>query len=121
MLKNESRRDRNARLAPDKEEVTIQFNIDSSPQISEQLTQPARTRGTDPTHILERLVAEYLPPAGSNSGSSNHNHKYDTPQERVAAMDAIAGKYANAPILQKSAFDRESSYEDTLYVTYLLD
>jgi hypothetical protein len=37
-----------------------------------------------------------------------------TPQERIVAMDAVAEKYANAPILPDSAFHRENIYEDRL-------
>ena len=92
----------------------MQLNIDFSPQISEQLTQAARIRGTDPAKILESLVAEYLPPVAPTSGSALPHPKYRTPQEHIAAMDAVAEKYANAPILPDSAFDRENIYEDRL-------
>ena len=92
----------------------MQLNIDFSPQISAQLTQAARIRGTDPAKVLESLVAEYLPPVPSTSGSALPHLKYRTPQEHIAAMDAVAEKYANAPILPDSAFDRENIYEDRL-------
>lgn len=92
----------------------MQINIDFSPQISEQLTQAARIRGIEPAKVLESLVAEYLPPVGSTSEDAIFHAKYKTPQERIAAMDAVAEKYANAPILPDSAFDRESIYEDRL-------
>ena len=92
----------------------MQLNIDFSPQISAQLTQAARIRGTDPAKVLESLVAEYLPPVASTSGSALPSPKYKTPQERIAAMDAVAEKYANAPTLPDSAFDRENIYEDRL-------
>ncbi len=39
---------------------------------------------------------------------------FKTPQERIAAMDAIAERNAVLPILPDSAFDRESIYEDSL-------
>ena len=92
----------------------MQLNIDFRPQISAQLTQAARIRGTDPAKVLESLVAEYLPPVAPTSGSALPHPKYKTPQERIAAMDAVAEKYANAPILPDSAFDRENIYEDRL-------
>jgi hypothetical protein len=92
----------------------MQLNIDFSPQISAQLTQVALSRGIDPAKLVESLVAEYLPPAVSVTGSAAQPPKYKTPQEHIAAMDAVAEKYANAPILPDSAFDRENIYEDTL-------
>jgi|GEM_PF-3465477 hypothetical protein len=91
----------------------MQVNIDFSPQISEQLAQAARVRGTDPAKVLESLIAEYLPPVTLTSGNSS-DPRYRTPQEHIAAMDAVAEKYANAPILPDSAFDRENIYEDEL-------
>lgn len=90
----------------------MHLNIDFSPQIFAQLTQAAQIRGTAPAKVLESLVAEYLPPVAPTSGSAHSNYK--TPQERIAAMDAVAEKYANAPILPDSAFDRENIYEDRL-------
>ena len=92
----------------------MQLNIDFSPQISAQLIQEAQIRGIDPIKLLESLVAEYLPPVASTSESAAAHPKYMTPQERIVAMDAVAEKYANAPILPDSAFHRENIYEDRL-------
>ena len=90
----------------------MQLSIDFGPQISEQLTQVARRRGMDPAKLVEALVADSLPLDVSTSGSAASHSKHRTPQERIAAMDAIAEKYAGAPILPDSAFDRENIYED---------
>ena len=92
----------------------MQLNIDFSPQISAQLTQAARIRGTDPAKVLESLVAQYLPPVASASESVFPQPKYKTPQEHIAAMDAVAAKNADLPILPDSAFDRENIYDDKL-------
>ncbi len=92
----------------------MQISVEFNPQTSEQLTEAARVRGIDPAKLLENLVSEYLPPMASNSHVAARHSKYKTPQERIAAMDAVAEKYANAPILPDSAFDRENIYEDRL-------
>jgi hypothetical protein len=63
---------------------------------------------------IKELVAEYLAPLVSTTGTTAQPPKYKTPQEHIAAMDAIAAKNANAPILPDSAFDRENIYEDRL-------
>jgi hypothetical protein len=62
----------------------------------------------------KELAAEYLPPLVSTAGSITQHHIYKTPEEHIAAMDAIAAKNADIPILSDSAFDRENIYEDTL-------
>jgi hypothetical protein len=47
----------------------MHFDIDFSPQISAQLTQAARSRGIDPSKLLELLVKEHLPPISAASES----------------------------------------------------
>lgn len=89
----------------------MKFSVDFSPQISGQLSQAARVRGVDPANVLESLVSEYLPPVASTSGAAT-SPKYKTPQEHIAAMDAIAANNADLPVLSNSAFDRENIYED---------
>jgi hypothetical protein len=78
------------------------------PDLAERLELEAKKRQIDPTKLLEVYIEEYL------SSHPPVEPKYKTPQERITAMDAVAEKYANAPILPDSAFDRENIYEDKL-------
>jgi hypothetical protein len=101
-------------IAPNRERRTVQLNIDLSPEISERLAQAARIGGVNPAKLLESLIAQYLPTIASTSDSAAPQLKFNTPQERIAAMDAVAAQNANLSILPDSAFDLENIYEGTL-------
>lgn len=93
------------------ENKPMHLSINLNPQVSDRLTFVARLRGIDPAKLVESIVSDFLPSAISGTAVQP---KYKTPQEHIAAMDAVAEKYANAPVLSDSAFDRETIYEDVL-------
>ena len=83
--------------------VTINF----APQTEAWINREAQQRGLQPVDLIRRMIEEQV-------AVSPKTPKYKTPQEHIAAMDAIAAKNAGLPILPDSAFDRESIYEDEL-------
>ena len=79
--------------------------ITASPETESRFLAEANRRGITLHALLEIMVIDNLPTV---------DPKFKTPQERIAAMDAIAAKNADLPVLPDSAFDRENIYEDRL-------
>jgi negative regulator of replication initiation len=83
------------------------LTIDFTPQLEAWINSEAQQRGLQPGDLIRRMIEEQIVAAPQHS-------KYKTPQERIQAMDAVAKKNAELPILPDSAFDRENIYEDSL-------
>jgi hypothetical protein len=77
----------------------LNYNIDVSPQFSEQLTQAARARGIDPTKLLESLVAEHLSSVASTSAS--------VAPPAISAKNAAAIAYLDRRVKEEATDDPE--------------
>jgi hypothetical protein len=83
------------------------LTIDLTPQSEEWINHEAEIRGLQPADVVRRMIEE-------QTAAAPRRPKFKTPQEHIAAMDAVAEKNAHLPILPDSAFDRGNIYEDRL-------
>ena len=81
------------------------LNLDLTPQAEAWLKAEAQQRGLQLVDFAQRVLEE-------RAITSTVPPSRQTPQERIRALDDLAEKHADRPIVTESAFDRANIYED---------
>jgi len=98
--------------------ITVEF----TPDEQRRLAKAARKRGLDPAEFVKRLVTDNITESANNDRRGrfeirpgvdpNHFYFTATREEFNAALNEIAQRNRNLPVLPDSAFDRENLYEE---------
>lgn len=94
------------------------LTIELTPAEQERITAAARQEGLDPVDFIKKLVTDHLPEAVGNERQNgvvavpnaiDRSHFYFTAtrEQFNGALEEIARRNKNLPVLSDSAFDRE--------------